>query len=157
MIYQTSLPHLEIPRQFRGDDDLSRASPEVRSLLLELAAIGAPGGNGPADVFADRKRAILQELVDCGHPGALPAPRVPVMRRFDDRELAAVLAGIRLYQRFRNSLYDPDSFLAEAWSRAGGFTDLSEIAAIADSGGAIDPLVEHEVDALCERLNGETR
>jgi hypothetical protein len=108
-------------------------------------------------VFADRKRAILKKLADYGHPGALPAPRDLVMRRFDDRELAAVLAGLRLYQRFRNSLYDPNSFLAEAWSRAGGFADLSEIATIADSGGAVDPLVEHEVDVLCERLNGDVR
>ena len=156
MIYQAGLPHLEIPRQFRSDDDVSRASPELQSLLLELAEIDARGDDGPADVFADRKRAILQELADYRHPVALP-PRDPVMRRFDDRELAAVLAGLRLYQRFRNSLYDSNSFLAEAWSRAGGFADLSEIATIADSGGTVDPLVEHEVNALCERLNGEVR
>jgi hypothetical protein len=157
MIYQAGLPDLDIPRQFRSDDDVSRASLEVRSLLLEIAEIDAHGDNGPVGVLADRKRAILQQLADYRNPDALLEPRDPVMRRFDNRELAAVLAGLRLYQRFRNSLYDPNSFLAEAWSRAGGFADLSEIATIADSGGAVDPLVEHEVDVLCERLNGDVR
>jgi hypothetical protein len=36
MIYQAGLPNLEIPRQFRADDELSCASPELRSRLLEL-------------------------------------------------------------------------------------------------------------------------
>jgi len=138
MIYQAGLHHLEIPRQFRSDDDVPRASPEVPSLLLELAEIDARGEHSPADVFADRERAILQALADCGDLGSLPAPRDPVMRRFDDRELAAVLAGLRLYQRFRNSLYDPNGLRRPGRERAASL-DLSEIATIANNGGAADP------------------
>jgi hypothetical protein len=147
------LEQLAIPPQFAtGDDPIYHVSPEARSLILELREIVAMSDDGPADVFADRRRAILQELDDKGASHLLDASRPrPVL---DDRELAAVLAGLRLYQRFRNSLHDSNSFLADAWDRAGGHAELAEVAAIADAGSAFDPLVEHEVDALCERLNG---
>ena len=46
---------------------------------------------------------------------------------------------------------------ALVWSRTGGQAGLSDVAAIANGGGTVDPLVEHEVDALCERLNGSER
>jgi hypothetical protein len=45
--------------------------------------------DGPADVFADRKRAILQEFAENGRPCTPPAPRDLVIRLFNDRELAA--------------------------------------------------------------------
>jgi hypothetical protein len=50
------------------------------------------------------------------------------MRRFDDREMAAVLAGLRLYQRFRNSLYGTGRRAARLENRAGlvsGFSRLT--------------------------------
>jgi len=152
-VYTAGLEQLAIPARFAtGDDPIYHASPAVRALIEELREIDARGDDGQADVLADRRRAILQELDDKGASHLVEGSRPrPVL---DDRELAAVLAGLRLYQRFRNSLHDSNSFLADAWDRAGGHAELAEVVAIATAGGAVDPLVEHEVDALCNRLNG---
>lgn len=51
-----------------------------------------------------------------------------------DRELGAVLAGLRLWQAWEASA---DESLRD----------------IADGGGAFAPLSDDEIDALCERLN----
>ena len=108
MIYQAGLPHLHIPRQFRDDDDVSRASPRC----------GRCGSNlpGSTDAAMTARRTCsptasersLQALDDSEHPGVLRAPRDPVMRRFDDRELAAV--------RVRTSASEP--LLRSNWSGA---------------------------------------
>lgn len=55
--------------------------------------------------------------------------------RLTDRELATVLAALRLWQ-----------------SQDGGETN-SELNAIASNEGQCEPLTEEEIDDLCERLN----
>ncbi len=55
---------------------------------------------------------------------------------FDPRELAAVLAGLRLIQCHAND----------------GYTE-EPIADVATNGGTLTPLDATEIDALCERLN----
>lgn len=61
----------------------------------------------------------------------LASPSSNTVLSLDDRELAAVLAGLRLYQLYGDEMVD----IA---------TNLDEFA----------PLSEDEVDDLCERING---
>ena len=62
--------------------------------------------------------------------------RIPV--KLNDRELAAVLAGLRFWQR-------------EGMEYAGLLPEQD----IADDCGKLTPLNAQEIDALCERLNTE--
>src|SRR5262245_23443803 len=57
----------------------------------------------------------------------------------NDRELAAVLAGLRLLQDHAHDGYQ------------------EAIVEVASDGGKLDPLNASEIDALCERLNLDAR
>jgi hypothetical protein len=73
---------------------------------------------------------------------------------FDSRELAAVLAGLRLYQaiaaRFHN--WSGDFNPCVVMIPAGGPT-YADIGNIVTDGDRIEPLAAAEVDAFCYRLN----
>lgn len=56
----------------------------------------------------------------------------------DDRELATVLAALRLWQR-------------EGWRSGGGEHDIATV------GGELKPLSDIEIDGLCDHLNLEGR
>src|SRR6266568_410828 len=115
--------------------------------------------DGPAGVFADRRRVVVQALEDLGVTddigSTMVIDRAQQPPALDDRDLAAVLAGLRFVQRFRFSMQDPHGFLAEAWRRAGGEQTLGDVLAIAEAAG--EGLDAAEIDALCERLNGSVR
>ncbi|MGD9613819.1 MAG: hypothetical protein AB7H90_01330 [Alphaproteobacteria bacterium] len=82
---------------------------------------------------AEKISAILAEHVG-GHVTLMP----PALA-LPDRELAAVLAGLRLLQCGYVASGDPD--------------DQAGIELIASNNGALVPLDDDEIDALCERLN----
>jgi hypothetical protein len=102
-VYNAGLEQLAIPPQFgTGDDPIYHVSPKARSLILELREIDAMPDDGPAGVFADRRRVVVQALEDLGVTNDIGATmaidRAQQRPAFDDRELAAVLAGLRLLQ-----------------------------------------------------------
>lgn len=66
----------------------------------------------------------------------------PTVARFNDRELAAVLAGLRLLQAI-----GPDR------TRRRRAIDVEGIGDVATDGGGLRPLDAAEIDALCERIN----
>jgi hypothetical protein len=91
MIYQAGYPIWKFPVSFVAITTCRALRPKRdrgwSSLPRSMHA--AMTADGPADVFADRKRAILQEFAENGRPCTPPAPRDPVIRLFNDRELAA--------------------------------------------------------------------
>jgi hypothetical protein len=76
----------------------------------------------------------------------------------DNRELAAVLAGLRLYQaiaaRFQDWSGDLDPVVVTI--PAGGPT-YADIGNIVTDGDTIEPLAAADVDAFCDRLNVRPR
>src|SRR5205823_3584428 len=95
---------LAIQPQFAtGGDPIYHVSPEARSLIFELREIDAIPDDGPAGVFADRRHAIVQALEDLGTTNDLGATiaidRAQQRSALDNRQLAAVLAGLRLLQQ----------------------------------------------------------
>jgi len=148
-VYNAGLEQLAIPPQFAtGDDPIYHVSPEARSLILELREIDAMPDDGPAGVFADRRRVVVQALEDLGVTNDIGATmaidRAQQRPALDDRDLAAVLAGLRLLQQVDGA--PSAGFVAEAiYDR--------DCEAIATGGGKFHPLDGAEIDALCERLN----
>lgn len=69
----------------------------------------------------------------------LPVMRLPVVT---DRQLAAILAGLRLYQALQAS--GPTAITAEV---------INDVADIGTDGGSLKALTAEQIDVLCERLN----
>ncbi len=148
-VYNAGLEQLAIPPRFAtGDDPIYHVSPEARSLILELREIDAMPDDGPASVSADRRRVVVQALEDLGVTNDLGATmaidQAQQRPAFDDRELAAVMAGLRLLQQVDGA--PSAGFVADA------IYD-QDCEAIATGGGKFQPLDGAEIDALCERLN----
>jgi len=85
----------------------------------------------------DALRALDEQLHQSATPRLRPPMRTSLLT--SKRELAAILAGLRLYQAER--LQDTDSAAGEA------------IREIATDAGLFEPLSSDEIGELCERLN----
>jgi len=117
-----------------------------------------------ATALVDRTRKSDGEHIDDGVDITFEDGKARMMRQlpsgagqqlaFDNRELAAVLAGLRLYQaiaaRFHNWSGDLDPYVVVI--PAGGPT-YADIGNIVTDGDRIEPLAAAEVDAFCDRLN----
>lgn len=77
----------------------------------------------------------------CNAPTTIRAAIAVAPRLLNDRELAAVLAGLRIFQMVREHKGIVDVRLWEIMDEIG------------TNGGAIEPMDPNELDALCERLN----
>jgi hypothetical protein len=124
------------------------ADPSLRAILHDGAE---PLSRDDIHELYERLSAGLVELA------AEPAPRQAAL--IDNREHAAVLAGLRLYQAIAPRL-DPDKnalndikVFNENLRYLSANPTFDDIADIATSGGELQPLDAGEVDTLCESLS----
>lgn len=112
---------------------LVAAAPAMLAALVEIRKAFEEHADGdlndiPADMVLDLIKAAI-----CGD-GATPFPVPAAPLHLNERELGAVLAGLRTWQAMSDGA-------------------PPEIDDIADGGGAFDPLDADEIDELCERIN----
>lgn len=102
----------------------------IEHLARERGTLNAAGGKNAAQVEKLNTVSLLLTT-------ALEAAGSPSRDVLDDRELAAVLAGLRLLQHHKDGTKPDDVGIEAIVSQAGEET----------------PLTNDEIDALCMRLN----
>ncbi len=122
------------------------AAPRYYVEYISAPYSGAPGfavidrhDRGPDGNDDERIIALYRERADAEYDAAernTPGADRPKRYRINSRELATVLAALRLWQRAKQR--------GPVWGA---------LATIADDGGECVPLTLAEIDALCERLN----
>jgi hypothetical protein len=129
----------------------ARASTEarwMREAIELLERVHYPSANEARDAAADTAiDAVRKAIGQCTETASLAVPAVtcqqPADRPFDEREAAAILAGLRVLQSqmsWRGELYVPTSL-------------TEEVHDVLTNGGAIEALTSDEIDQLYQRLD----
>jgi hypothetical protein len=125
-----------------GAQEESRQDPSMRQAYRFLQEIRSCGDDEWASTIDAALEAIGQRIETAGVAVTAVTGQHPAGRLFDEREAAAILAGLRLLQA--TEFVPGHSRLQFTWQDFGG---------IYRGGGAFEPLAAEAIDRLCERIN----